>query len=192
MTTSDHTQPVGGPATDASTSRQWRVHPAAADRGLALRGGVTILLLALATVISAQSIVWGVGAILLLFIVTHRFFLPSDFTIDDTGVSARYPFRDITLPWREVRFFEHGSRAANFSRRTRRRFADRLKELHILLPTDRDERQEVLKFMKNHLPPQVVAAAPSRRTVPADPAPSRPASLASASAIPGGGRGGAS
>lgn len=79
---------------------------------------------------------WAALAIAFFAITLHRFFLPSQFCIDDAGVTARSAFATTFLDWKEIRHVQHDSRGVVLSSR-RSLFA--VKSVHLLFDHNRDD-----------------------------------------------------
>ncbi|MCC6906557.1 MAG: PH domain-containing protein [Phycisphaerales bacterium] len=84
----------------------WRDHPAARRPGAAVIAGIVIIAFAAALGLAFDSAIWAVVSIAVLFISLNRFFLPSAFTIDEQGLTARFPFSTRRIEWRHVRRME--------------------------------------------------------------------------------------
>ncbi len=111
---------------------EWRVHPAAERVGSALAAMAVIGVFAILAALLMQSAVWGLLAAALMLMALNRFFLPSRFRIDDTGVTAKYPYARQHLSWHEVRRFRHDQRGAFLSSRARGSMLDAFGGVHLL------------------------------------------------------------
>ena len=59
------------------------------------------------------------GAMLFLLISLNRFFLPTHYRIDEQGIHARFPLRQRSLAWSEIRRFPHDHEGGYVSARER-------------------------------------------------------------------------
>src|SRR5688500_10817974 len=91
---------------ESNSAFTWQAHPARERRGGAVAAGAIILSVAAAVYISF-GLAWAVCAALLLVVSLNRFFFPSQFAIDQEGITARYPLRQQRLKWNDLRRFVH-------------------------------------------------------------------------------------
>lgn len=59
----------------------------------------------------------GVGAMLFLFFMLNRFYLPSSYRLDENGIAVRYPVGKRSLRWRDLRRFSHDDTGGYLSTR---------------------------------------------------------------------------
>lgn len=116
----------------------WRVHPARQRVGAALLAGAVILALSALAAFAMHSLWWGIFSALFLFIALERFFLPSEFSIDDGGIVAQYGLSRRTCRWRDIRRFLHDRRGGYLSTRARGSALDAFRGVHLLFGQDRD------------------------------------------------------
>lgn len=126
----------------------WRVHPARE------RVGATVFALAV-----VGGMVWMVGEIMenpwwgLLpagfFLVTlQRFFLPSEFCIDEDGVTAKFTFTSLKYAWKEIRRFQHDGRGAFLSTRRCPSLFDSFRGMHLMFA---DNREQVIERIESQM-----------------------------------------
>ena len=126
-------------AADQSTpSFTWRAHPARSRPWSAVAASLIILAAAVAVWMSF-GIGWAIGSAIILVSALHRFFFPSQFSIDDDGIDAGYLLRRQRLRWRDVRRFLHDEQGGYLSTRARRSRMDAFAGLHMLFGDHRDE-----------------------------------------------------
>jgi hypothetical protein len=116
----------------------WRVHPARQRIGAAFVASAAILGLALLAALLMQSGWWGVFAAFVLFAALNRFFLPSEFSIDDEGVAARCGWSRRKCRWPDIRRFLHDARGGYISTRSRASALDSFSGIHLIFGDDRD------------------------------------------------------
>lgn len=122
-----------------NTGYSWQAHPARQRPTQAALALGIIAMFAVAVLLTTQSIIWAAGSGLLLVSALNRFFLPSRFVIDATGITARYPFKSARLEWDAVRrahFDTFGGYLSDIA--TPSRF-DAFRGLHVLFGDDRDQ-----------------------------------------------------
>ncbi len=81
----------------------WRDHPAARRPRAAVTAGMVIVAFATVLGLAFNSIVWAAVSILVLLLSLNRFFLPSTYAIDDSGLAAKFPFSTRRIEWRHIR-----------------------------------------------------------------------------------------
>ena len=102
-----------------SVSIVWRSHPARERPGAA--AAVCLVTGALAGLAAELMghIGWGAFAALVMAVALHRFFLPTEYRIDEDGVGARSLLSRCRLRWEEIRRFAHDERGGLISPRAR-------------------------------------------------------------------------
>lgn len=123
---------------DAQLEFAWRAHPAREHVGRAAFGAALIAGLAALTSLFMQSVPWGLFAAAILLLTLNRFFLPSRFTIDAEGITARYPLRRQRLRWAELRRYASDDHGGYLSTRARRSWLDAYRGLHVLFGEHRE------------------------------------------------------
>jgi hypothetical protein len=114
----------------------WRVHPA---RSRLVATLLTIVVIASAAVLSAGVMghpLWGVFAIAVLTLPLARFLLPTEFVIDEIGITARTVAFRQQLRWSEARRFDWNETSGHVSTRARPSVLDGFRGVHLLFRTD--------------------------------------------------------
>ncbi len=127
----------------------WRTHPAARRPQAAALAGLVIVAFSVVAGFTFGHYGWGVLSAAVLFLSLNRFFLPSTFTIDETGVSAKFPLGSRRIEWKTVRRFEAGPHEVMLSMNIRRTWLNAGRELHIPLGK---EKAKVLELIRSRLP----------------------------------------
>jgi hypothetical protein len=131
-------------ATINQSSREfsWRAHPARERGGRTVLAVLIVAAASVAVALAAGVPAWMVpaalGAAAVLILATNRFFFPSRFTIDEEGITARYPLRTMHRKWTELRRFVHDRDGGYLSRRARASRLDGYQGMHILFGDQRD------------------------------------------------------
>lgn len=135
------------PAEKQADCFNWRAHPARERGG---RTALAVLLIgALAAVIGFQfGWLWAAGAAALLLLSLNRFFLASRFTIDEQGITARYPLRRQRLRWRDVRRFVSDQNGGYLSTRAQPSWIDAYRGMHLLFGA---QREAVIQRIRGHI-----------------------------------------
>lgn len=131
-----------------NTNYAWHAHPARQRPTQAVLALGIIVMFAAAVLLTVQSMIWAAGAALLLVCALNRFFLPSRFVIDETGITARYPFKSTYLPWASVRraqFDAYGGYLSDIATPSR---LDAFRGMHLLFD---DERDRVIELIRQHM-----------------------------------------
>ncbi len=136
-------------AIDPHPEFSWQAHPARERVVPAVLGAVLLVSIAGLAGVFMQSPVWALFALLVLGVALNRFFLPSRFSIDAEGITARYPLRRQRFRWADLRRVVHDERGAYLSTRSRRSWLDAYRGLHVLFGA---EREAVLDRLRDHLP----------------------------------------
>ena len=140
------------PSSDILT---WRVHPAL-ERPLA--AGFAVAVIAAIAWLAAdlmQHPGWAAFAALVLLAALHRFFLPSEYRLDDEGVTLRQPWRTQHYRWSQIRRFEHGCRGGFLSSRACGSVLDLFRGIPLLFD---DRRELIVAGIRRHLPEEVRCA----------------------------------
>lgn len=140
----------------------WRVHPAARRPVAAALAGLVILAFSIVAALTFGHWGWGLLSAGVLLISLNRFFLPSTFVIDASGIAATFPLGGRRLEWRTVRRFEPGPYEVVLSMNIRRTWLNASREVHIPLG---GEKKRALELIRAHLPEKLVAesgSAPER------------------------------
>jgi hypothetical protein len=126
----------------------WRVHPFR-ERYCAACSAVSVLLaMAWLAAELMQSLWWAVIAFLLLAASLKSFFLPSEFQIDDDGVTVRSLFKVSRLRWLEIRRFLHDKHGGFLSTRSKSSFFDSFRGIHLLFG---ENREAVIDRISRHM-----------------------------------------
>ncbi len=116
----------------------WQVHPARERRGAAVATSLIILAVAGAVWASVANWAWAALAVVLLLVGLNRFFFPSRFTIDESGITAKYPLRTLRYRWEDLRRFVCDRHGGYLSTRSRRSRLDAYRGMHLLFGRDRE------------------------------------------------------
>ncbi len=128
-----------------TTTMTWRACPAATHPRRAI--------VAVAGILGIAAMLWTIGPLasiggaILMVVMLNVFFLTSRFTIDEEGITARYPLRRLHLRWSDVRRCFVDSDGGFLSRRHRPSRWDRGMNLYFS-----DRRDEVVAAIYDHLP----------------------------------------
>jgi hypothetical protein len=108
----------------------WRAHPAKERPAQAFIGLTLILAVAMAMLVAfrqgalaisaGQSVALALVSTAVLLLTQNRFFLPSTFTLDATGITARFPLRTQHMRWADLRRFAHDRHGGFLSTRAAR------------------------------------------------------------------------
>ncbi len=82
---------------------RWCSHPAAEKKIKGVFALMTIILAGIVSAIFMQSIWWGFFAVFVLFLGLARFFLPTEYTIDDAGIWEYFAGTKKVSSWRYFR-----------------------------------------------------------------------------------------
>lgn len=106
-----------------SGTLEWTAHPL---REQPLRAVVTsVVILACGWMVSLAvpnvlgGVLAGAGAMLFLFFMLNRFYLPSRYRIDSNGIAVRYPIGTRSIRWQELQRFPHDASGGYLSTRQR-------------------------------------------------------------------------
>jgi len=127
----------------------WQAHPARERAGHAAAATFVVVVLGLLSGALMQSSWWGVLAVALMAAALNRFFFPSRFTIDDEGITARYPLRSRRLRWADLRRFVHDDEGGYLSTRARPSRLDAWRGMHLLFGR---RREDVVPRILAHMP----------------------------------------
>ena len=116
----------------------WQAHPAGERVGAAILGAVVILAITAAVFLFSGNWGWSVVSIVVLGAALNRFYLPSRFTIDADGITARFPLRTQRFRWQDVRRFVIDEHGGYLSTRSTRSWLDAYRGLHILFGNQRN------------------------------------------------------
>ena len=134
----------------------WRAHPARERKARAVAGAAIILIVGGVVFVMVRADGAGIGicgawaalSVLILALALNRFFLPSQFAIDEEGITARFPLRRRRFRWADIRRFMHDQYGGYLSTRARRSRLDAYTGLHILFGSRDDE---VIAQIRAHL-----------------------------------------
>lgn len=116
----------------------WTAHPARERPVAAIAAGGAVVGLILLSGLMLGPI-GGAAAAAVLLAALHRFFLPSRFSIDAGGITARTRFSRRRLAWAEIRRFGHDRLGGYLAtRRHESRWGPR-RGIHLLWGTSRDD-----------------------------------------------------
>lgn len=116
----------------------WSAYPARQRLGAAVMGVVVIALLAVCAAWLGGSYWWGLLTGVVMMLALNRFYFPSQYSIDDDGIEARYPLGRKRLQWKDVRRFLHDSHGGYLSTRSRASRFDAYRGMHLLFGADRE------------------------------------------------------
>lgn len=91
---------------------------------------------------------WGILSSGVLIIALNRFFFPTRFSIDEGGITARFPLRSIRYEWADVRRFVHDEYGGCFYRRARQSRLDACSGLTISFGS---QKQAVIDCINTHI-----------------------------------------
>ena len=128
---------------------RWHAHPAAERVAAAVGGSAIVLALSGAAWLAGSSVWWAILTAAVLVGALRRFYLPSEFSIDDEGITARTGITKRRMAWCDVRRFAVDDAGGFLSCRARRSWLDPGRGLHILFGQDRPG---VLERIRAHLP----------------------------------------
>lgn len=117
----------------------WRVHPARDRPGMTV---VVLLIVTALTVLVVElmhSVWWGLLPIVFFLVTLQRYLLPSDYRVDEEGVTAESAFATTKLHWPEIRRFTHDERGGFLSRRRKGSLLDAFQGLHLQFGGNREE-----------------------------------------------------
>lgn len=117
----------------------WRVHPARERIGAAVFAAVIIAAMIWLTAEIMENPWWGLLPAGFFLVTLQRFLFPSEFRIDEAGVSANSAFSTSSIRWNEIRCFQHDQRGAFLSSRRRPSMFDGFQGLHLVFAGNRDE-----------------------------------------------------
>lgn len=127
---------------DATMTYRWTAHPARQHRGKAACAGGAIVMLAMGVHVAAGPGLWALPAALAAAIAItlslNRFFFPSRFTIDDEGITGRYPLRTLRRHWADLHRFVTDRHGGFLSTRPRPSRLDVFSGMHLLFGVDRE------------------------------------------------------
>ncbi|MFQ5732821.1 MAG: hypothetical protein ACE5KM_12815 [Planctomycetaceae bacterium] len=126
----------------------WSVHPARTRPWATVCALIVVIGAAWGTAEWMGHIGWAALAIAFFAITLHRFFLPSEFRIDDAGVTAKSAFTSAFFRWQDVRRFQHDRRGGFLSTRRRATLFDAFGGIHLVF---RDNREEVVRRIEQRL-----------------------------------------
>ena len=126
----------------------WRVHPFRERFGAACFAVSVLAAMAWLAAELMQSLWWAVMAFLFLSASLNRFFLPSEFQIDDDGVTVRSFFKVSRLNWLQVRRFLHDKHGGFLSTRSKGSVFDSFRGIHLLFG---ENREAVVDRIRRHI-----------------------------------------
>ena len=126
----------------------WRVHPFRERFGAACFAVSVLLAMAWLAAELMQSLWWAVMAVLFLAASLNRFFLPSEFQIDNDGVTVRSFFKVSRLRWLQIRRFLHDKHGGFLSTRTKASFFESFRGIHLLFG---ENREAVVNRIRSHM-----------------------------------------
>ena len=127
---------------DISDPMEWTVRPVQDRPLIGVFASLIIAALGIFVAMVAGDWIWGVLAVVLLFMTVSRFFLASRVRISDEGILAEFPLVTRRVSWAQIRWIRHDDQSA-LVRTTRRRFRGR--EFTILFGARRDLALELLQ-----------------------------------------------
>ena len=135
----------------------WTVHPARQRWVAAICALIIIVLAGILIAAWVDSPAWapwvGLGAVVVLILSLNRFFFPSKFTIDQSGITAVFPMARKRYQWRQLRRFVHDENGGFLSTRARRSRFDAFSGLHLVFPSQRGPVISMIKvYMRREQP----------------------------------------
>ena len=117
----------------------WRVHPAR-ERPVAFCAALVVVgAFAWLSAELMEAWGWAVLGVAVPLAMLQRFFFPSHYRVDESGVEARHALSIIQLPWTQVRRFVHDSSGGYVSSRSRPSALDSLRGIHLLFAGNADQ-----------------------------------------------------
>ena len=102
---------------------EWTAHPLRECPYRAVLASLVILACGLLVALSISDVTGGVlaggAAMIFLFFMCNRFFLPSSYRMDENGIAVRYPVGTRSLRWEDLRRFPHDQSGGYLSTRIR-------------------------------------------------------------------------
>ncbi len=102
---------------------EWTAHPLRESPVKAVIASMIVLACGLLVALSIPDVLGGVlaggAAMIFLFFMCNRFFLPSSYRMDENGIAVRYPVGTRSLRWKELRRFPHDQSGGYLSTRLR-------------------------------------------------------------------------
>ncbi len=134
-------------ATVHNSSLHWRACPA---RRHPWKAAFAVTCIALVSLLGLTvNIPTAIIMVAVLVGTQSIFFFPSSFSIDDEGITARYPLRRARFAWSEVKRFVVVGESGFLSRRRKPSMWDTFTGMPILLP---EEPAETIAAIRGHLP----------------------------------------
>jgi hypothetical protein len=133
---------------DPNLEFTWWAHPARERTGAAVAGGAVIVAFAVLAGVLMSNPWWAVFAAGIFLVCLNRFYLPSRFSIDEEGITARYPLSHRRLRWADLRRFALGEHGAFLSTRAAASRMD-TSGVQVLFGGDRES---VVARIRSHLP----------------------------------------
>lgn len=124
---------------DSNDILVWRVHPVRERVGAAFFAVVVIAAMAWLATELMQNFWWGVFAFVIPTVSLNRFFLPSEYRIDESGVTVRTVLKLKQLRWNEIRRFLHDGRGGYLSSRSKDSFLESFRGIHLLFSENGDD-----------------------------------------------------
>ncbi len=139
----------------------WRAHPArdrltAATAGMVVIVAVGVLVVAICHLDGLSptiSIFWGFAAMGFVLATVSRFYFPSRFVLDDSGIIADYPLRTMRLRWSDVRRFAFDGRGGVLSRRARPSVIDGFQSIALIFPPE--SRDDAIQRIRGRIPANI-------------------------------------
>lgn len=117
----------------------WRAHPARERLGSAIAVSFVILGIILAIYYSFESITWSVISLIVLVLSLNRFFFPSQFKVDNNGITAKYFFSRQRYDWKDIRRYLSDRYGVYLSTRRQSSRFDSFRGMNILFGQNREE-----------------------------------------------------
>ena len=112
------------------------------------------LIVATSFQVPTTGMLTGGGAMVLLLLSLNRFFLPSAFAIDASGITAAWPMKRQRVDWSDVKRFAHDDQGGFLATATRTSRWHAPRGMHVLLGL---RQQAVLDRIKLMLPMEAQA-----------------------------------
>ena len=108
---------------DMKETLEWTAHPLREFPRRAVMASLVIFACGLLVAMSVSDVTAGVlaggGAMIFLFFMSNRFFLPSRYRLDQHGIAVRYPVGSRSLRWKDLRRFPHDESGGYLSTRAK-------------------------------------------------------------------------
>jgi len=136
----------------------WTAHPAKQHVGRGVLGLVVISAAGFGVALLANHPLAGVMGGLLLVLSLQKFFFPSQYTLNEEGLTAKTLLNTKRLRWSDVRRFVFDADGGYFSTRARASWLDAYRGVHVMWG---HQREQAVRAVQSRLAVQRVAASAS-------------------------------